>query len=53
MFDKDFDGRFECMYCSGTGLFKGFAEPEGTAVVCNPLGYPGENPRFDFIKVEL
>ena len=24
----------ECGPCSGTGLYKGFAEPEGTAVVC-------------------
>ena len=24
----------ECGACSGTGLYRGFAEPKGTAVVC-------------------
>lgn len=24
----------ECMSCGGTGLYRGFAEPKGTAVVC-------------------
>lgn len=24
----------ECSACGGTGLYSGFAEPEGTAVVC-------------------
>lgn len=26
--------KIECKACNGTGLFRGFAEPEGTAVVC-------------------
>jgi len=25
----------ECSACGATGLYKGFAEPEGTAVVCH------------------
>jgi DnaJ-class molecular chaperone len=25
----------ECGSCSGTGLYRGFAEPQGTAVVCH------------------
>lgn len=24
----------ECEYCKGTGLYSGFCEPKGTAVVC-------------------
>lgn len=24
----------ECSSCGGTGLYSGFAEPEGTAVIC-------------------
>lgn len=26
--------KYECQSCSGTGLYRGFAEPKGTAVVC-------------------
>lgn len=26
--------RIECCACDGTGLYVGFAEPKGTAVVC-------------------
>lgn len=26
--------RAECSACGGTGLYSGFAEPKGTAVVC-------------------
>ena len=40
-FGPNFDGRFECMYCGGTGLYQGFAEPKGTAVVCNRCGGTG------------
>lgn len=27
--------KIECVSCGATGLYKGFAEPEGTAVICN------------------
>jgi hypothetical protein len=27
--------KFECSACGGTGLYKGFAEPPGTAVICD------------------
>jgi len=31
----------ECGPCDGTGLYCGFAEPEGTAVVCHGCGGTG------------
>lgn len=31
----------ECQPCSGTGLYCGFAEPEGTAVICHGCGGSG------------
>ena len=31
----------ECRDCGGTGLYNGFAEPEGTAVVCLSCGGTG------------
>ena len=40
-FGPNFDGRFECMACGGTGLYSGFAEPKGHAVVCNRCGGTG------------
>jgi len=27
--------KVECKTCDGTGLYEGFAEPEGYAVICN------------------
>ena len=36
------------MYCGGTGLYKGFAEPEGHAVICNRCHGKGH---MDFGKV--
>lgn len=27
--------RIECSACNGTGLYSGFAEPEGVAVICS------------------
>lgn len=32
--------KYECSDCDGTGLYCGFAEPKGTAVVC--LGCKGK-----------
>ncbi len=31
----------ECSACGGTGLYSGFAEPKGTAVVCVQCGGDG------------
>lgn len=31
----------ECESCSGTGLYSGFAEPKGTAVICLSCGGQG------------
>lgn len=31
----------ECDACGGTGLYCGFAEPKGTAVICNKCGGTG------------
>lgn len=31
----------ECPDCGGTGLYQGFAEPTGTAVVCHACGGRG------------
>lgn len=31
----------ECQACNGTGLYCGFAEPKGTAVVCVQCGGTG------------
>ncbi len=31
----------ECHDCGGTGLYKGFAEPEGHAVICASCGGTG------------
>ncbi len=31
----------ECAACSGTGLYRGFAEPKGVAVICNRCGGSG------------
>jgi hypothetical protein len=31
----------ECSSCDGSGLYCGFAEPEGTAVVCHGCGGTG------------
>lgn len=31
----------ECGSCDGTGLYRGFAEPKGTAVVCIECGGSG------------
>lgn len=31
----------ECDRCRGTGLYCGFAEPEGTAVICRNCGGTG------------
>ncbi len=33
--------KFECVACSGTGLYKGFAEPPGTAVICHTCSGKG------------
>lgn len=33
--------KFECNSCGATGLYKGFAEPKGTAVVCSTCGGKG------------
>lgn len=33
--------RAECRSCNATGLYSGFAEPEGTAVVCSSCGGTG------------
>lgn len=37
----------ECGACEGTGLYKGFAEPRGTAVVCNRCQGKGSAPYGD------
>lgn len=31
----------ECKSCGGTGLYSGFAEPKGTAVICLECGGTG------------
>jgi uncharacterized radical SAM superfamily protein len=33
--------KVECSACGATGLYKGFAEPEGHAVVCHRCGGKG------------
>ena len=33
--------KVECSACSGTGLYCGFAEPKGTAVICHKCGGSG------------
>ena len=33
----------ECGSCGGTGLYSGFAEPKGTAVVCHGCNGSGED----------
>jgi DnaJ-class molecular chaperone len=33
--------KVECGSCGGTGLYKGFAEPEGYAVICRNCGGKG------------
>lgn len=33
--------KIECKYCDGTGLYRGFAEPAGVAVVCLGCGGTG------------
>lgn len=33
--------KVECAACSSTGLYSGFAEPKGTAVVCVKCGGSG------------
>ena len=33
--------KVECGSCSGTGLYCGFAEPKGTAVICRGCGGSG------------
>lgn len=33
--------KIECGACGSTGLYKGFAEPAGTAVICNQCGGKG------------
>jgi endogenous inhibitor of DNA gyrase (YacG/DUF329 family) len=34
--------KVECPSCGGTGVYHGFAEPEGVAVVCLTCGGTGE-----------
>ncbi len=54
--------KFECSACSATGLYKGFAEPEGTAVICNKcngkgcsdegkVSFTGRKPKLGIQKV--
>jgi len=38
--------KVECRACGGTGLYKGFAEPEGHAVVCSSCGGKGYKTGF-------
>lgn len=33
--------KIECPSCRGTGLYKGFAEPKGCAVICTDCGGAG------------
>jgi hypothetical protein len=35
--------KIECKACSGTGLYRGCAEPQGVAVVCFVCGGSGES----------
>ncbi len=46
--------KMECRSCGATGLYKGFAEPKGTAVVCANCGGKGyvlqTGTLFTFIK---
>ena len=54
--------QIQCRSCNGTGLYCGFAEPKGTAVVCRNCGgsgaeiiryepYTGRKPRVGVSQV--
>ncbi len=46
--------KIECRSCGATGLYKGFAEPKGTAVICSTCGGKGyvlqTGTLFSFVK---
>ncbi len=44
------DNKYECHYCEATGLYCGFAEKKGTAVICSECGGKGHLPARKAMK---
>ena len=42
--------KVECASCKGTGLYSGFAEPKGVAVICNSCNGKGHGKGFKEFK---